>query len=199
MADVVAGDVLAVLDELDRLPEERALVHAGDEPLDHLSGPQIEPADARSTVWVKKRRGSSSIGRQCCHSSSAAAAIGFATTAFACALTHAAKIFLNRSSFSSSPSLCGVSSQQLLDHRVGRDAFGGGGEVRQDAVPQHRQGQRLDVLGLDVRPAVQQRPGLGAEDQVLHGPRAGTPLSQSLMNFGTPGSPTRVCRTRASV
>ena len=36
-------------------------------------------------------------------------------------------------------------------------------------------GQRLDVLGLDVGPAVEQGPGLAAEDQVLHGTRAGAP------------------------
>ena len=56
-----------------------------------------------------------------------------------------------------------------------RDAVAFGGEVDDQAVPQHRLGQRLDVLGRDVRPAVQQCPGLAAEDQELHGPRAGAP------------------------
>ena len=59
---------------------------------------------------------------------------------------HDAKIFLNRSSLVSSPSLLGRLLEQLLDDRVGGDAFGGGGEVGQDAMPQHRVGQRLDVL-----------------------------------------------------
>ena len=58
---------------------------------------------------------------------------------------------------------------------VGRDAFALGGETQHQAVPQHRLGQRLDVLAGDVGAAVQQGPGLGAEDQELHGPRAGAP------------------------
>src|SRR5262249_1781038 len=52
--------------------------------------------------------------------------------------------------------------EDLLDDHVGVDALGGGGEVRQDAVPQDRVGQRLDVLGGDVRAAVQKRAGLAA-------------------------------------
>ena len=46
VAEVVAADVLAVLDELDRVAEEPAFVHAGDEPLDHLLGAEVEPAGA---------------------------------------------------------------------------------------------------------------------------------------------------------
>src|SRR5262249_16672425 len=46
--------------------------------------------------------------------------------------------------------------EQALDHDVGGDALGGGGEVGQEAVPQHRLGQGLDVLGLDVGAAVKQ-------------------------------------------
>ncbi len=88
---------------------------------------------------------------------------------------HDAKIFLNRSSAVRSPSLLRRLLEQLLDDRVGGDAFGRGGEVGQDAVPQHRVGQRLDVVGRDVRPAVEQGAGLAAEDQVLHGARAGAP------------------------
>src|SRR5262245_60097581 len=37
---------------------------------------------------------------------------------------------------------------ELVDDHVRGDAFGGGGEVRQDAVPQHRQGQCLHVFRL---------------------------------------------------
>ena len=42
-------------------------------------------------------------------------------------------------------------------------------------MPQHGLGQGLDVVGRNVRAAVQQGPGLGAQDQELHGPRPGAP------------------------
>ena len=53
VADVVAGGVLAVLHELDGVAEERALVHAGDEALDDLPGPQVEPGDAGDGLRVR--------------------------------------------------------------------------------------------------------------------------------------------------
>jgi hypothetical protein len=43
VARVVAGGVLAVLDELDAMAEERAAVHAGDEAFDDVAGAQVEP------------------------------------------------------------------------------------------------------------------------------------------------------------
>ena len=57
MADVVAADVVAVLDELDRVAEERDSVHAGDEPLDDLLGAQVEPADAGDDLGVEEAAG----------------------------------------------------------------------------------------------------------------------------------------------
>ena len=48
------GDVLAVLHELDRVAEERAAVHAGDEALDDLPGPQVEPGDAGDGLGVQE-------------------------------------------------------------------------------------------------------------------------------------------------
>ena len=71
----------------------------------------------------------------------------------------------------------GVIGQQPVDHVVGGDAFALGGEVEHQPVPQHGLGQGLDVVGRDVGPAVQQGPGLGAQDQVLHRPRARPPSS----------------------
>jgi len=50
-----------VLHELDGMAEERALVHAGDEALDHVPGAQIEPRDAGDGLGCRKRRGSSSF------------------------------------------------------------------------------------------------------------------------------------------
>ena len=74
--------------------------------------------------------------------------------------------------------------QHLLDHGVGGDAFGRGGKVRQEAVPQHGQGQRLDVVSLDMSAAIQERPGLAADDEILHCPRARTPGQPILESSG---------------
>src|SRR5262245_59668180 len=52
--------------------------------------------------------------------------------------------------------------EHALDDVVGSDAFGGGGEVRQDTVPEHWVRQRLDVVGLHVRTAVEEGPRLAA-------------------------------------
>ena len=48
---------------------------------------------------------------------------------------------------------------------VGRDAFALGGEAQHQAMPQHRLGQGLDVVAGDVRAALQQCAGLGAQDR----------------------------------
>ena len=54
VANVVANAVLAVLHELDGVPEHRALVHAGDEPLDDLASAKIEAGDLRDRRRVQK-------------------------------------------------------------------------------------------------------------------------------------------------
>src|SRR5262249_61670868 len=65
--------------------------------------------------------------------------------------------------------------QNALDDGIGRDAFRRGGEVRQDAGPQDRIRERLDVFGLHVGAAVEQGAGLAAEGEGLPGPRGGAP------------------------
>src|SRR5262245_48794695 len=47
--------------------------------------------------------------------------------------------------------------QNALDDGIRRDAFRRGREVRQDAMPQHRIRERLNIFGLHMRPAVEQR------------------------------------------
>ena len=42
MAQVVAANIFAVLDEFDRMAEERALVHARDKAFDGVLGAEIE-------------------------------------------------------------------------------------------------------------------------------------------------------------
>src|SRR5437867_2582692 len=42
-------------------------------------------------------------------------------------------------------------------------------------MPQHGIGESLDILALDMGSAIEQRPRLAAEDEVLHGTGAGTP------------------------
>src|SRR5262249_17252177 len=94
VANIVARRVLAVLGELDALPEERAPVHAGKEAFDDLTGPQIEPADAGNGLGMQKATGI--IG----HEWVLLRTLG---------LDHDAKIFWNLASFVSSPSRAGVS------------------------------------------------------------------------------------------
>ncbi len=57
MADVIAGGVIAMLDELNGLAKERALVHAADEPLNHMPGAQIKPGDARHRLRAQETAG----------------------------------------------------------------------------------------------------------------------------------------------
>src|SRR5258706_11983718 len=56
--------------------------------------------------------------------------------------------------------------EQALDNVLGRDALRLGVEVRQDAVPQDRIGEPLDVLDRNVEPPVEQRPGLPPQDEI---------------------------------
>src|SRR5262249_50320253 len=53
--------------------------------------------------------------------------------------------------------------EELLHHHVGVHAFGSSGEVRQDAVPQNRIRQRLDVFGRDVSAPIEESARLAAE------------------------------------
>ena len=50
--DVVAGDVAAVLGEVDRRAEKRRAMQAVDEPVDDVAGEQLEVADAREHLRV---------------------------------------------------------------------------------------------------------------------------------------------------
>ena len=135
---VVAGGVFAVLQELDRLAEVGAAMHARQKAFDDVPGPHVEPRDPRDRFRMQKSFG---IGHR-----------------------WSARLLWS-----------GVICEQPVDDVVGRDPFALGGEVDHQPMPQHRLGQGLDVVGRDVRAAVQQRPGLGAQDQELHGPRPGAP------------------------
>src|SRR5258708_11457645 len=55
-ADVVAGDVAAVLREVDRGAEERRAVHAVDESLDDRTREQFEAADAPQNLGIDESR-----------------------------------------------------------------------------------------------------------------------------------------------
>ena len=61
------------------------------------------------------------------------------------------------------------------DEVVGGDPFALGGEIDDQAVTQHRLGQGLNVFDRHVGPTLDQGPCLGANNQELHGPRAGAP------------------------
>ena len=81
--------------------------------------------------------------------------------------------------------------QQLVDDRVGRDAFRLGAEVREHAVAQHRVRHRADVVEADVIAALGQRARLGAEHQVLRRAHAGAEGDELLHRVG------RLLRLRA--
>ena len=87
---------------------------------------------------------------------------------------------------------------QLLDDVVRRDAFAFGREVHDQAVPQNRLGQGLDVFGRDVRAAVEQARALAPRTRNCTA-RGRRPNSIDLeRSRGAPGSRTRVCRTSDS-
>ena len=65
--------------------------------------------------------------------------------------------------------------QQLADQFIRRDIVGPCGVVGDDAMAQHRQGDRPHVLDRDIRPALQKGTRLRGEDQVLPGSRACAP------------------------
>src|SRR5262249_51295716 len=66
-ADVVAGDVAAVLGEVDRGTEVRRAVQAVDEPLDDVARQQLEVADPRQDLRIDEA--SSRYGLVGCHHS----------------------------------------------------------------------------------------------------------------------------------
>src|SRR5262249_51216274 len=145
------------------------------EALDDVPGPQVEPADAGDRRRVQETPGvflggghgeSRSQGKKvrnqyrstakptgCAPWDPRGAARGLGPVG--CILT--LDLLQSRRENSLEPFVArqlALAAGRLLEHlvhdRVRRDALGGGGEVRQDAVPQHRVGQRLDVLTLDV-------------------------------------------------
>src|SRR5688572_29160734 len=63
--------------------------------------------------------------------------------------------------------------EQPINQDVGRDPFRLGVEVGDDAVPQHRMGERAHVLEAHVVAPAGQRARLAAEDQVLRSADAG--------------------------
>src|SRR3954464_5817742 len=71
--------------------------------------------------------------------------------------------------------LGGGAGDQAIDNLVGADAVAVGGEIDDQAVPQHGPGQRLNARRRDVCPPAQERPCLGAQNQKLHGPRPRAP------------------------
>ena len=91
-------------------------------------------------------------------------------------------------------------SEQSINDVIGRDAIAFGREVDDDPMPQHRLGQRLNVVGRHMRSAVQQapapwRPGSGTAPHAGRLPRrpsrGRTRASRRIA--------TRVCRTSDSV
>ena len=74
--------------------------------------------------------------------------------------------------------------EQLVDDRVGRDAFRLGAEVREHAVPQHGMRQRADVLEAHVIAAARQRARLRAEHQILRRAHAGAERHELLHRLG---------------
>src|SRR5437762_2821734 len=73
--------------------------------------------------------------------------------------------------------LGGGAGDQSFNDLIGADTVALGGEVHDEAVPQDRPGQRLNIVGANVRPAAQERPRLAAQNQKLHGPRSGAPAN----------------------
>jgi hypothetical protein len=57
MAQVVAGDILAVLHKFDAVAEERAFVHARDKALDHLPRPKLEARNLGDGVGMQEPAG----------------------------------------------------------------------------------------------------------------------------------------------
>ena len=127
VANVVAGRVFAVLDELDAVAEDRAAVHAGDEAFDDVPRPQVQAGDLGNRLGMQKAAG---VVFFYCHGGVSGGAISRVQPRLASerefdeparsrsrlvdVTIHDAKIFLKRSSRDSSLSLLGVSSISFL-------------------------------------------------------------------------------------
>ena len=70
---------------------------------------------------------------------------------------------------------------QPADQVFGVDSLGPGVKIEHQAMAQDGQGDRANVGEIDVKPAGENRHGLGTEDQVLRGPRAGA-VGQELLD-----------------
>ena len=77
--------------------------------------------------------------------------------------------------------------QQAVDHCLDGHAFGLGAVAEQDAVAERGVGERADVLGRDVDPAREQRPGLRPQHQELPGAQAGAPAHPVVDEVGRLG------------
>jgi hypothetical protein len=71
--------------------------------------------------------------------------------------------------------VCRGDFKQSVDDMVGRDAVALGGEINDEAMAEHRFGKCGDIFERDVRPAVHQGPGFGAENEELSGTWTGAP------------------------
>src|SRR4051812_24000921 len=60
--------------------------------------------------------------------------------------------------------LGGCAGDQAVDDLVGGNAVALSREVHHEAVPQHGPGERLDIVGRDMRPPAEERPRLAAEN-----------------------------------
>src|SRR5206468_2118403 len=70
--------------------------------------------------------------------------------------------------------------QDLLDDLVDRDALGFRVEGRDDAVAEHRIGERVHVVERHVEAALEDGADFAAQDPLLAGARPGAPLDQLL-------------------
>src|SRR3954470_18523031 len=80
--------------------------------------------------------------------------------------------------------LGGCAGDQAIDDLVGADAVALGGEVDHEAVPQHGLGQRLNIVGADVRSPAKKCSRFTAENQKLHSPRARAPADLIVNKIG---------------
>src|SRR5688500_17464188 len=83
--------------------------------------------------------------------------------------------------------LGGCAGDQAVDDFVRIHSVALCGEVHDQAVPQHGLGERLDIVGGDMRAALEQCPGLAAENEKLHSARSGAPADHILDKVGCAG------------
>ena len=140
---IVAGQVLPVLGELDAEALVGAAMQPGQESFDHRPRLQLHGAQPRDDGRIQEPQ----LARGGGHGH------GYIP-------------------------LCGSGhgGEQPLDDGVGRDPLRLGVEVRNHAVPEDGQRQRLDVGDRDVIAAVDERAGLARQNQRLRRPQSGAPL-----------------------